>query len=347
MSPKAFLVREYSGSTFVYNIDIVGTCNLACASCPVGNVRRGDADRGIAPKGFMPLGRFSEILTKVLREAPVPLPTIALYNWGEPLLHPDIGKIVALVRSHDLYCAVSTNLNQARFLEDLVQAGPSHIKISVSGFTQGTYGRTHARGRIDVVKGNMRRLRTLMDTCGQAFEVFVGYHDYIGNDGAEVESLTALATELGFGVRHKVARLYPLERVLPLYEGGEPDTDDRPVHDLLLVKPREWGSIARRLGEDRTCMMREQEMAINYDGTVALCCNVFDYRHNIAPDFLTTEHRHLQDLKAQHTLCGRCTAAGYPGSCGLDEDADVRQLAGSRASRALAPIGADLGAGQD
>ena len=119
---RTYLARRYSRDTFVYHIDIAGTCNLGCTSCPVGNTPLAAVSRGRRPRGFMPFDHFAKILEKILGESPVDRPVISLYNWGEPLLHPEIGRIVALVRSHGLYCAVSTNLNQARFLENLVAA---------------------------------------------------------------------------------------------------------------------------------------------------------------------------------------------------------------------------------
>ena len=226
----SFLARQYRPDTFVYHIDIVGTCNLGCASCPVGNMPPASVDRGATPKGFMAFTTFQAVLEKIRIEAPVPRPVIALYNWGEPLLHPDIGAIVRLVRSHDLYCAVSTNLNQDRFLEDLVRARPSSIKISLSGHTQPIYGRTHTKGQIERVKTNMRRLRALMDTHQTPIDVFIGYHDYVGNGGDELAHMEMLARELGFALRHKIARLSPLEKLLPLCQPGTaPAPSDRAV----------------------------------------------------------------------------------------------------------------------
>ena len=334
-SPRPFLARRYTADTFVYFIDIVGTCNLGCVSCPVGNTPLSTVSRGARTRGFMSFELFSQILDKIVREAPVPRPVVALYNWGEPLLHPDIGRIVRLVRSHDLYCAVSTNLNQDRFLEDLVLAAPSNIKISLSGFTQDTYSRTHNKGQIETVKANMRRLRELLDRHDVNTEVVVGYHDYIGNDGEELAAMEALADELGFLLRHKIARFAPLEKVLPLSRpDGVPDPNDRRLFELLLVKPAEWARVAAVEAQDGSCMMREQEMALNYDGSVALCCNVFDYANNVAPDFLSMSHDELQAQKHRHELCGPCTRAGFPYSGGLDDHPDIVRIIEARATSA-------------
>ena len=55
-------------------------------------------------------------------------------------------------------------------------------------------------------------------------------------------------------------------------------------------------------------------MAINADGSVALCCAVFDNKYNIADNFLEISHADLQKLKYSHPLCEECMRHGvYPG----------------------------------
>ena len=72
-------------ATYLYAIDIVGTCNLRCPTCPVGNFPA--ADR---PKGFMAPDLFERILAKIRVDAVVAEPEVWLFNWGEPLLHPQL-----------------------------------------------------------------------------------------------------------------------------------------------------------------------------------------------------------------------------------------------------------------
>ena len=50
-------------ASYVYAIDVVGTCNLRCPTCPVGNFTA--ADR---PKGFMEPELFERILDKIVAE---------------------------------------------------------------------------------------------------------------------------------------------------------------------------------------------------------------------------------------------------------------------------------------
>jgi len=53
---------------YMYYIDIVGTCNLRCPSCPVGNYLPHDFMDLQRPKGFMKLALFEQILDKIKRE---------------------------------------------------------------------------------------------------------------------------------------------------------------------------------------------------------------------------------------------------------------------------------------
>jgi hypothetical protein len=122
--------------------------------------------------------------------------------------------------------------------------------------------------------------------------------------------------------------LSPLEKVMALcHDEATPEPRDQSLYDLLLVTPAEWSALAVADGADTACVMREQEMTINFDGSVALCCNVFDYANNIARDFLSHGHDALQEMKGRHPLCGPCMAAGYPKSCGLDAHPDIQAIA--------------------
>jgi hypothetical protein len=53
----------------VFDIDIVGTCNLSCPSCPTGNFTIGDfAAAQKRPTGLMKLELFRAILEKDLQK---------------------------------------------------------------------------------------------------------------------------------------------------------------------------------------------------------------------------------------------------------------------------------------
>ena len=135
-SLRRYAARE--GDTYIFVIDVVGTCNLRCPTCPVGN----SPER---PRGFMELALFEKIIAKIRRKSPVPTPIINLYNWGEPLLHPDLPAIITILHQAGMRSQLSTNLNVKRGLEAVIAADADALKISLSGFHRKPIPvRTHA-----------------------------------------------------------------------------------------------------------------------------------------------------------------------------------------------------------
>ena len=57
--------RKKTRKQYLYVIDVVGTCNLRCPSCPVGNMQ--EANRAT---GFMDAELYEAILDKIAHESP-------------------------------------------------------------------------------------------------------------------------------------------------------------------------------------------------------------------------------------------------------------------------------------
>ena len=51
-------------------------------------------------------------------------------------------------------------------------------------------------------------------------------------------------------------------------------------------------------------------MAINFDGSVALCCSVDDRPNMLGLDFLAKPHAQLEAAKYAHPFCWTCMAHG-------------------------------------
>ena len=58
---------------------------------------------------------------------------------------------------------ISSNLNVDADFEQILKSEPFEFKISLSGFYQEQYGRTHYRGNINKVKSNMYKLKMIKD----------------------------------------------------------------------------------------------------------------------------------------------------------------------------------------
>jgi hypothetical protein len=213
-----------------------------------------------------------------------------------------------MIRSAGLPSHLSSNLNIKKGLEDVVRARPTNLKISISGVTQETYARTHAGGKVSVVLENMRELRRLLDLHGNRdTRVWVGHHVYRTNQH-EVEGFARFCAELGFE-HHPIAAFYqPLEKLVALAQGKAPPD---PVMDLLLEHPSRYlerfRAVRRR---DHDCELRYNQTAINFDGTVSLCCSVYDEPNMLGVGFLDEPHEAIQERKYRHPFCNTCMDLG-------------------------------------
>lgn len=296
---------QVAAQSFNYIIEVVGTCNLRCPSCPVGNL--GDAGRG---RGFMDVGLFSQIVDKIRREAPSKHVSLWLFNWGEPLLHPEIARMIRIGREAGFPVVLSSNLNHKHDFRKAIEAGPSQLIISTSGFTQDVYRRTHRRGDIEVVKANMRKLREHMDEFRSQMTVNVAYHLYRHNL-LDANPMAAYAQSLGFRFDPTIAFLQPIEKLVQAVE-RRLEGEDRNVVDLMLEHPI-LGKILRRekLSGVTDCSLRTNMMTINHDGAVALCCGVYESQNMLGVNFLDLTHEQLQARKYEHDFCKTCFKHGF------------------------------------
>ncbi len=288
-------------STFTYVVEVVDTCNLRCPTCPRGNMR--DTGR---PRGLMKLDLFRQIVDKIALESPLPEPALWFYNWGEPLLHPDLPEMIRYARENGLYCAISSNLNVKRGLREMLEARPHEVKVSLSGFTQNTYGSGHVRGHIEKVKANLRELRGLENELATGARIWVSYHLYRDNL-QELESMRQFSQDLAFEFMTIPSLYQPLEKMVELLEGTLPDHDRYFVETKIPYDPIKLLEIKRRYFHPQgDCEARYNMMSIARDGSVDLCCGIFKPENKLGLDFLRTPHEELQAAKYSHPFCGSC-----------------------------------------
>ncbi len=285
-----------------YIIDVAGVCNLKCPSCPRGNYE-------LQPNpGFITVDRFRLIVDKILSETP-DVSTIALFNWGEPLLHPQLPKLINILRERKIFCSLSTNFNIVRDIKSVILAKPDMLKISLSGYYQHTYGIFHEKGDINLVKANMYKLRTLIDHHHPEMIVEVIYHQYRNNLQDDYAKMKDLCGELDYMFAACVAYFSPVEKIINFIEGSSSERD-RKIKDLLLVDMDDALKKARS-SKKGLCPLLEKQIVINWDGSVSLCCASFDPMKTLVnKDFLAVTSKEIKESKLKHPLCITCMNYG-------------------------------------
>lgn len=304
MSPKIFW------------IDIAGTCNLRCPSCAVGNFQKSDFAGPVRHVGFMDLAYFQKALRKIKDENPDDVCRIEIYNWGEPLLHPEIAAFIREINKYPKFlCGISSNLSHKHMdLEGALRAEPRTFRISLSGFRASSYSQTHVRGDIELVKANMVRIREIITKYKLKTMVSVAYHVYRHNAGDELEEMRQFCEKLNFVLTPNWANFYPLEKLERYFE-GKASAMEKDLIGKLVFSPEEHLEYARPF-KNQPCKLQDHTV-INHDGSVGLCCATFDPANNIAANFLEVSAPILMDIKYKHPTCDRCIASGYHGMmCG-------------------------------
>ena len=214
------------------SIDLSNACSLRCPYCPTGALDF-DPNRKL---GFVDPQHVAALMESARRYAYIAY----LYSWGEPLMHPKVAEIVALVNSHNVLTDISTHfsLKNMAVLDAVLDAGLNHLKLSIDGATQAVYEQYRIRGRLDVVLENVRhvvaykrakKLRNL--SIEWQFVVF-------DHNRHEIEAARGLAAKLGVDVF----------RTMP---GTVPDKptaeEDRPQADQIIMPP----FLRRRYGDER------------------------------------------------------------------------------------------------
>ena len=290
--------------SFIFYIDVFSYCNLRCPSCLVG-ARYGELSEW--PRGLMSPGLLSRLLDKALRECRIE--AVGLYNWTEPLLHPEIPALVRAIKSRGLVCSLSSNLNVLREPEALLAEHPDYLRISISGFTQEIYARGHREGDIERVKHNMRRLAAARDTVQSNTHIEVYYHRYADN-AHELPLMQDFAASLGFAFASTLAYVTTVEKIIAIAQ-GEQTVEDKALLARLAVPLDRALAVTSTLKRD-SCYLLEDIVVLDVEGNAMLCCGSSMAGANRIGNFLDIPLAELQRRRRAMSLCARCLSLGLP-----------------------------------
>lgn len=284
-----------------FEIDVAGSCNLKCLTCPQGNLPKPPVHT------MMSVADYRLVVDKLMQENPL-LPDVQIYSWGEPLLNPGLPEMIAHNASRRLATAVSSNLSLRCDLEAVVKASPTWFRVSLSGADAATYSIIHRAGRFDLVIDNLRLLARLRAAFAPRMLVEVNYHLYKHNlDG--VPSMAGLCKELGFVFRTNYAFIDPLDDLIEYAKGRAlpPLMEEGRRHLLLDID--EAMRLSRESGS-RECVS-ENCFVIASDLSFRRCNHLFDVPCNVLADnFLETSFDDILHRAEECAICRECRALG-------------------------------------
>ena len=134
-----------------FNIEPTNYCNLSCSMCPRELNR---------PFGYMDVSLFQKIIDESILYGKRLI--ITVNKDGEPLLHPELPKMVKYVKDKKAAHKINfyTNgilLSETKSLE-LINSGLDTIHISIDAFSKGTYKKVKNSQKLEIVEENVKGL---------------------------------------------------------------------------------------------------------------------------------------------------------------------------------------------
>ncbi|NUO08527.1 MAG: radical SAM protein [Candidatus Brocadia sp.] len=133
------------------NIEPTNYCNLSCSMCPRELNR---------PFGYMDFNLFQKIIDESILYGKRFI--ITLNKDGEPLLHPELPRMVQYAKDNKAAYKINFYSNGILLTEEkseeLIKSGLDTIHISIDAFTRETYRKIKNSQKIEVVEENVKRL---------------------------------------------------------------------------------------------------------------------------------------------------------------------------------------------
>src|SRR5262249_16443438 len=117
-----------------------------------------------------------------------------------------------------------------------------------------------------------------------------------------------MCDELGFVFNPVIAAFMPAEKAAAVVD-GRIDAADRDLLERLVIPTAKTAEIYPTEGTTvHHCQYRKNRTTINFDGSAALCCAVYEQDKVIADDVLTVTRDELTARKYRQPFCGTCMA---------------------------------------
>ena len=193
--------RPRQGPTTVH-IDVTNACNAACITCwdhsPLLNEGRPSAWK----MRKLALKHFRKIINQFVDMGCVQ--SIILSGMGDPLVHPDIYRMIALVKRQGWHLTVLTNLLAAD-IDKLEQSGVDQLLVGVHGARPASYLAFHSGWTNKHFSTLCRYLRRLHAAGIRCRHVQVINH----NNASDVPEMVRFGKSFGAArVNYKLASLY-------------------------------------------------------------------------------------------------------------------------------------------
>lgn len=159
-------------------IEISDVCNAKCVWCYTGRKNRYGQKNAECKPHFMNAAEFERGLGQLINNGVLsPSAEIELYNWGEPLLNPDLDGILSVIEKYDMPFHLSTNCSYLKYFTGEHLKNMTLFMVSLSGFSQSTYGKIHGFDFQRILE-NINTAAEILNSRGLLHLMEINFHVY-------------------------------------------------------------------------------------------------------------------------------------------------------------------------
>lgn len=290
-------------------------CNFQCKFCPTGD-RKLLKEIGRKPD-LMSLELFKKIIDD-LQEFKTPIKLLRLHKEGEPLLNPNLSKMIRYAKNSEKVIKVDTTtnaslLNSEKIIE-IMEAGIDRINISIEGINEDQYLYV-SKYKINF-KDLVNNIRYLYENKKQC-EINVKIP---GDWLSEKDKDYFYAT---FGDISDRIFVENIGRCWPGFDMQE------------ITSSYRSGVYGGELSDIEVCPYIFYSMVINSNGSVSLCCVDWERKLIIGDANFESiksiwsgrklnsyQRMHLKRERNKHPICGKCYLASSCSGDDIDEYAE-------------------------
>ena len=233
------------GLPAIMMVEVSSVCDMECPMCPANLHPSGRRT------GLMDMELYRSIIDEVGDTVAIMTP----WNFGEPLLHPQLPDMIEIAKRKGVLTALNTNartLDRAK-ADALIDSGLDSLTISFDGAAKETYERFRGKGNFERVCHNARQLVARRAAKRSPTPLIILQFIVMRGNEHEIPAIEALAAQWGVD---KLA----LKRFSYLEENGAAFRPSNPALAMPLQPPV---SPCSRLWLSTTVLS---------DGRVTPCC---------------------------------------------------------------------------
>lgn len=267
----ANLKYRFFGYPYAALIEVGNYCNLRCPTCPT------PGDKVCRKKELMSFDNFKKVIDNIKDSVQV----VLLYFTNEPLLNPDISRMVEYAHRNNLYTEISTNavlLNKEK-TKELFESRLDRIILDLDGTTKESYEQFRVGARFEQVFDNIKYFCRQKQNS-KLRRPFIDLQFVLNKlNQNEVQDIKKIAKDL------KVDRL-----TIRSFNLGEYAYSEKEINDLSVkffpdteeysqsIRYKKEGGRLKVKNSPKECPLARSHLVVLADGSVSMCC--YDLRGN-------------------------------------------------------------------